>query len=373
MLVALHPMTKAGFMPETPTLSQTQIIRALADALSWFEREITWGVSPSEMRALTGRIGELYAAMITRGQMALASNQRGYDVVSAEGHRISVKTITSSSHVSFRTSTFGEVDRVLILRVNVDPEEGISIEELLDKPAAEARALCREAEGLFRYLIGHPDNSGDNVERGDLRITARATYEGYEIVRYENAAIRILRDGVPLDINVKGFLRPIALDLGLPLERDSGVRLNTQQLGANVIRALCDRAEVEDPEGDVIVADFRQASSELAANSEVLEFGSDRVPERRRRSENVDAPESLRVLERAHYGDFEIVRYENLAIGILRLGMPQNINVKGFLRPIANELSLPLFNKFGTPLNTRQLGAEVIRALIAKTPSGRAS
>jgi len=50
---------------------------------------------------LTGRIGELYAAMITRGQMALETNQRGYDVVSALNERISVKTITTSTHVSF--------------------------------------------------------------------------------------------------------------------------------------------------------------------------------------------------------------------------------------------------------------------------------
>lgn len=112
-------------MVDQPTLTQIQIIRALADALSWFEREIAWGVQPQELRALTGRIGELYAAMITRGQMALASNQRGYDVVSAEGERISVKTITTSNGIRFNPGTFGEVDRVIILRVNVDQEEGI--------------------------------------------------------------------------------------------------------------------------------------------------------------------------------------------------------------------------------------------------------
>ena len=70
------------------TLSQVQIIRSLGEALSWFERELSWGVSPSSLPHLTGRIGELYAAMVTRGQMALARNQRGYDVVSAEGERI---------------------------------------------------------------------------------------------------------------------------------------------------------------------------------------------------------------------------------------------------------------------------------------------
>ncbi len=65
-------------------LSQTQIIQSLAESLGWFEKELEWGFAPAELNHLTGRIGELYAAMITRGQMALQTNQRGYDVISSE-------------------------------------------------------------------------------------------------------------------------------------------------------------------------------------------------------------------------------------------------------------------------------------------------
>jgi hypothetical protein len=86
---------------DRPTLTQVQIIQSLAEALSWFEKEISWGVSAGELNHLTGRIGELYAAMITRGQMALDTNQHGYDVVSASNERISVKTVTTSTHVDF--------------------------------------------------------------------------------------------------------------------------------------------------------------------------------------------------------------------------------------------------------------------------------
>ena len=57
-------------------LSQTQIIRSLGQALEWFEKELYWGVAPGQLNHLTGRIGELYAAMVTRGQMARATNQR---------------------------------------------------------------------------------------------------------------------------------------------------------------------------------------------------------------------------------------------------------------------------------------------------------
>ena len=78
------------------SLSQTQIIRSLGEALAWFEKELSWGTPIAELRHLTGRIGELYVAMVTRGQMALSVNQVGYDVVSAEGEKISVKTFTSS-------------------------------------------------------------------------------------------------------------------------------------------------------------------------------------------------------------------------------------------------------------------------------------
>lgn len=63
-------------------LTQMQIIQSLGEAMSWFERELQWGVEPTELRHLIGRIGELYAALISNGQMATEGNQKGYDVVS---------------------------------------------------------------------------------------------------------------------------------------------------------------------------------------------------------------------------------------------------------------------------------------------------
>lgn len=94
------------------SLSQTQIIRSLSEALQWFEKELAWGAPIAELRHLTGRIGELYAAMITRGQLALSVNQAGYDVVSAEGEKISVKTFTSSTRINFNANTLDHVGRV---------------------------------------------------------------------------------------------------------------------------------------------------------------------------------------------------------------------------------------------------------------------
>ncbi|WKL31309.1 hypothetical protein Q1M65_31945 [Sinorhizobium meliloti] len=138
---------------DRPTLTQVQIIQSLAEALSWFEKEVSWGVSPGELNHLTGRIGELYAAMITRGQMALDTNQHGYDVVSASNERVSVKTVTTSNHVSFNQNTFHHVDRIMVLRVNVDDEKGVSVEEVLDIPANDAQALMRSRNGKFIYSV----------------------------------------------------------------------------------------------------------------------------------------------------------------------------------------------------------------------------
>lgn len=221
---------------DRPTLTQVQIIQSLAEALSWFEKEISWGVSPGELNHLTGRIGELYAAMITRGQMALDTNQRGYDVVSASNERISVKTITTSTHVGFNQNTFVHVDRVMILRINIDDEKGVSVEELLDASAEEVRHLMREQAGKLVYPIKRGSREERPVE--SLEITAKATYSDLEVVKYESGAIRILQGGAVQEGAVKETLRSIATDVGVDLLNSKGGLKNTQQLGADVIRSL---------------------------------------------------------------------------------------------------------------------------------------
>jgi hypothetical protein len=221
---------------DRPTLTQVQIIQSLAEALSWFEKEISWGVSPGELNHLTGRIGELYAAMITRGQMALDTNQRGYDVVSASNERISVKTITSSTHVDFNLNTFNHVDRVMVLRVNIDDEKGVSVEELLDAHVETARQLMREQGSKLVYLIKRASREERPVE--SLEICGKASYSDFEIVKYENGAIRIFRHGEPQQVVVKDTLRSAAAEIGVDLFNSKGGLKNTQQLGADVIRTL---------------------------------------------------------------------------------------------------------------------------------------
>jgi hypothetical protein len=128
-------------------LTQMQLIQSLGEAMAWFEKERSSGVPPQELRHLCGRIGELYAAMITNGQMANKINQKGYDVVSGIGEHISVKTTTMSNgsgHVSFNANTIAHVDRIMILQVNY---EEMQIEILFDDSLAEARGARGRGQG----------------------------------------------------------------------------------------------------------------------------------------------------------------------------------------------------------------------------------
>lgn len=164
--------------------SQVQIIRSLGEALAWFEKELVWNVEPAELRHLTGRIGELYAAMITRGQMALGVNQPGYDVVSAEGEHISVKTITTSTHVTFKKATFDAVHRVMVLRIHVDENEA-SIEEVFDGPAASLKAACKETNGDYVFATKKPVKEGPP---SDLKVTASVQSGERTVTQFENGS-----------------------------------------------------------------------------------------------------------------------------------------------------------------------------------------
>ncbi|MEQ1494231.1 MAG: hypothetical protein ABL912_00530 [Novosphingobium sp.] len=216
-------------------LSQTQIIQSLGEALTWFEKELSWGVDAAELRHLTGRIGELYAAMITRGQMAPDTNQRGYDVVAASNERISVKTITSSSHVSFKNSTLHNVDRIMILRLNVSGEEGLSIESILDEPIDLAMPYLAKAGSDWRYAIGAKRREVQPTN--NLAVVASAQFEGLEIREFENGTILVFRDGA-IAGPARPELRLIAIKIGVALDWETGTEKNTRQLGSDIIRRL---------------------------------------------------------------------------------------------------------------------------------------
>jgi hypothetical protein len=216
------------------SLSQVQIILSLADALAWFEKEICWCVDAAELRHLTGRIGELYAAMITRGQMALAVNQRGYDVVGLDGQRISVKTVTSSGHVSFRKSTLDEANRIMILRINIDEGEA-SIEEIAEDTVSKILARCVETADGYRF--GVRAGLADPPDMSDLKVVADAMVGHRRIRQLENGTIIVEVDGTRIPV-AKPILREMAHLHGISLLNSNGGVKNTRQLGADIIASL---------------------------------------------------------------------------------------------------------------------------------------
>lgn len=217
-------------------LSQVQIIRSLGEALGWLERELEWGAPVSELRHLTGRIGELYAAMLTRGQMATAVNQRGYDVVSSDGERISVKTVTTSGRTPFNAQTLDLVDRIMVFRIVTDRDEGVSIETLLDIGRPDFAANLRYLpNGEIDYLI----RTKPRVKRplDAQSIVADAGFNRWIVKQYESGTIEVLQDGDVLPVAMP-CLRELAVTLGVNLRNSNEQPRNTRQLGAAVIDAI---------------------------------------------------------------------------------------------------------------------------------------
>jgi len=78
---------------------------------------LEFGVKPTEVRHLIGRLGEFYSALKVNGTLAHTPNQHGFDVVSESGRRISVKTTAQiTGFVPISASTLDKVDDIIILQ-----------------------------------------------------------------------------------------------------------------------------------------------------------------------------------------------------------------------------------------------------------------
>lgn len=127
-------------------LTQKEMIHSLSKLLKWLEQESKWGTNRGELKFITGRIGEIYAAIMTNGKMATKTNQPGYDVIANNGDCISVKTTTSEKgthHFNFNASTLDSVDRVIIVYVDT---EKLNIEIIYDAVIEEAKKLMIPAK-----------------------------------------------------------------------------------------------------------------------------------------------------------------------------------------------------------------------------------
>ncbi|MFC3092974.1 hypothetical protein DRW07_01985 [Alteromonas sediminis] len=221
-------------------LTQIQIIQSLGEAMSWLDKELSWGVPITELTHLSGRIGELYAALLTNGQMAVDVNQKGYDVVSASGERISVKTTGragSSGQVSFNSRTLNEVDRIMIFKINI---EEMQIETLFDGTTEEARELMFQPSSDAACKIAMSKLVQPKIVKRKLESVQQVTWKEYTITELENGTIEVTKSE-ELQTPTKPYLREIAEALSISITNTNGNPLNTRQLGTSIIRTIGSR------------------------------------------------------------------------------------------------------------------------------------
>lgn len=220
-------------------LTQMQIIQSLGEAMNWLEREISWGANPAELRHLMGRIGELYVAMYTNGNLAENVNEKGYDVVTKENEKISVKTTTMSNgqgHVSFNPKTLGFVDRIVILRFN---EKEMELEILLDESIDEAtKLMTQQGDGKCAISLSKIYKPNKKVRNdSEVLVVRKASYQNYIIQELESGTIEVYEDGEKQSAAYP-ILRKVAGLISISIFNGKGNPYNTRQLGTLLIKEL---------------------------------------------------------------------------------------------------------------------------------------
>lgn len=97
----------------------TEQIKLLYDQyLELITREVeVFGVKPTEVRHLIGRLGEFYCALKVDGSLAHRANQEGFDVLCKNGRKISVKTTAQKTgFVAISKKTIHKVDDLMIVQ-----------------------------------------------------------------------------------------------------------------------------------------------------------------------------------------------------------------------------------------------------------------
>jgi len=96
-----------------------------------------FGVKPTEVRHLIGRLGEFHCALAVNRILAHEINQHGFDVISESGKKISVKTTAQKSgFVAISKSTLNQVDELMILQYKEGSIEKVYYGDI--KTAADA-------------------------------------------------------------------------------------------------------------------------------------------------------------------------------------------------------------------------------------------
>lgn len=131
-------------------LNQAKVDQLLAHYEALLKLEIQeFGVKPTEVRHLIGRLGELYCLKLTGGNFAHRVNQHGFDVVAPNSRRISVKTTAQvSGFVAITQSTSHLADDLMLLQYIKG-----NIQVLYYGPMTKVIAASRIYEGKYEFDI----------------------------------------------------------------------------------------------------------------------------------------------------------------------------------------------------------------------------
>ncbi|ATR83077.1 hypothetical protein CS390_11210 [Pseudomonas sp. HLS-6] len=110
-----------------------------------------FGVKPTEVRHLIGRLGEFYCALKVGGTLANITNQHGFDVICKNERRVSVKTTAQKTgFVPIGKSTIDKVDDLMMIQYN---EGGLSIIYYGPVSLAVEAARYYEPDGKYELEI----------------------------------------------------------------------------------------------------------------------------------------------------------------------------------------------------------------------------
>ncbi|WP_285603172.1 DUF6998 domain-containing protein [Enterococcus thailandicus] len=233
-------------------MNQEEICETFEDYKAVLKKELSWGVHLPELRHLNGRLGELYVAKVTEGQMATEVNQHGYDVISKNGERISVKTTatTSAKHLFFfNKNTLKHVDRVVLLRItneaeliillDVSKEQAVKLMKIRGKKMVIRQSKLNNLDYYFQKEANQLAKPYDKDLLEDMNQYNFSILEKNYSLFLKKGVIRLLEDGKLIESgSIKSKLIEIVSSLELEVYRPDGNKFTNKQYARKIINEL---------------------------------------------------------------------------------------------------------------------------------------
>jgi hypothetical protein len=175
------------------------------------------GISPQELRAHTGVIGEAFVADYLGVKLTSKNNERGFDLLDSDGLRVSVKTITTSTGVDFNEATINLVDRVIVVWIDT-AEDQLAVEVVFDASTEQLMQLAkppyRGKRRLMRNAMTFPTRIS-TTDRFDVGTVVDTYQHGNVLIRrHATGSFTALVNGAPQP--ARQLLLAMRDEMGLP-------------------------------------------------------------------------------------------------------------------------------------------------------------